>query len=431
MRIEQAICGPCAGVLADSVLAAPYAVHAKDDLAPGPGLAPALSQDEAVKRTLDRHPALRAAALEIDIEHARREAEAQSPPLAFEAEVEDVGGTGAVSGIDRAEVTLQLSRVIEQGDKAALRLEVGDRRVDQALVAREATALELTREATDRYIDVVVLQERLELARQAEQIASKTLEFVTARVQAGSTPLAEASIARVERSRADLARLSLASQLEAARIALANLWQASSPDFGRASADLFRLPELPPYESLEQRLSDNPDLLQRGAELQLLMAESRLASSQQEADISVAGGVKRLGETGDVGLVFSVNVPFGAASRAIPRVEETRLQSEQNPLRSDAQTIELRTTLSAVYNDLLFAEQAIKRLQDDIIPEAELAVRLYEDAYRIGSSTLLELTQARKELLALQAERVEAAGTYHSQRMDIEYLLGRSYMVNP
>ena len=390
-----------------------------------------MSLAEAVERTLYRHPALEAAALEVDIERARREFESQPPPLEFEAGAEDFGGTGAVSGFDGAELTLQLSRVLELGDKATLRYDVGTRRVDQALVVEQTAALELAREVTHRYLEVVVLQERVTLARQMVRVAASTLEFVTARVKAGGSARAEASLARVELSRAELAVLGVDGQLDAARTALASMWQASPPDFGRAGADIYQLPGLPSYASLEQRLDDNPALLQRAAEVNLLRAQSQLVNARQKADVSVTGGVKHLAATDDVGFVFSVSVPFGSASRAKPSITESELLSEQTPLLVESQTIELRTTLSGLYSELLYADQAVDRLQEDIIPEAKTAVRLYEDTFRIGSSTLLELTQAQKELLALQEELVAIAGTYHSTLMEIEYLLGAGYEAQP
>jgi cobalt-zinc-cadmium efflux system outer membrane protein len=390
-----------------------------------------LSLADAVQRTLDHHPSIRAAAVEVDIERARRDLDAQSPPLAIEAGVEDFAGTGVASGIDNAEITLQLSQVLERGDKSALRAEVGARRVDLAVVAADAGALDLARETTARYLEVVVLQERVALAREAEQIASRLLDFVQARAKAGSSTRAEASFARVEQSRAELARLRVDNRLDAARRALASQWLATTPDFGRTSADIYQLPALPAPETLERRLESSPALLTRAAELRVLQAQERLANAAQETDVSVSGGVRHLGEFDDVGFVFSVSVPFGSASRALPRMTESDLQSELNPLLAEAQMIEVRTMLSGMYSDLQFAEHAVGRLQAEIIPEAKTAVRLYEDAYRIGGSTLFELTQARKELLTLQEELVDVAGLYHAKLMEVEYLLGTAYEVQP
>ena len=408
-------------------LAGPWAAAAGSS----PAGEASLSLAEAVQRTLDSHPELQVARLEVDVERARRDFEAQELPVALEAEVENVAGSGAASGIDNAEVTLQLSRVLERGDKPELRYDVGDHRVARARLGEQSTTLALARTATSRFIDVVVLQERAVLAQHSVGIASDTLEFVRARVDAGRSSRAEESIARIELSRAELGRLDIERQLEAARLALVSLWQDSQPHFGRADANVYRLPEPPAYQSLEEQLDNNPEIRRRAAEYQLLQAQRRLADAQPKADVSLSGGVKRLGESGDVGLVFSVSMPFGSAARARPLIEQSELLLEQNPAVARAQMVELRTVLSGLYSELQFARQASTRLQDEIVPEAKNAVRLYEDAYRIGSGTLLELTQAQKGMLALQQELVDSVGRYHATLMEIEYLLGASYEVEP
>ena len=343
--MNKQFAGLVLGFWLTAVLAAPYAVHAKDDLAPGPGLAPALSQDEAVKRTLDRHPALNAAALEIDIEHTRREAEAQPPPLEFEAGAEDlaVRARYRASTVPSYIAILASTGTRRQGDTS---LRCRYRRVEQALVV-EKPQLSSSLAKLPPVLEVVVLQERYHSPGKWCAIAGRTLEFVTARVKAGGSARAEASWHASELSRAELAVLGVDTRLDAARMALANMWEASPPDFGRAGADIYRLPGLPSYASLEQRLTDNPALLQRAAELNVLQAQSQLANARQEADVSVSGGVKHLAATDDVGFVVSVSVPFGSASRAKPSIAEFELLSEQTPLLVESQTIELRTMLSA------------------------------------------------------------------------------------
>ncbi len=371
------------------------------------------------------------ARLDVDIERARRDTESQSPPLSIDTEVENFGGTGAASGIDNAELTLQLSRVVERGDKAELRHEVGERRVAAALTAQQAARLALAREATSRFISVVLLQERAALARQSEALADRTLEFVQARVDAGRSTQAEASFVRVEVARTELAREQVESELDTARTALASLWQAPVPDFGRAEADIYDLPVPPSFESLEARLTDNPALVQQAAERRLLEAQSLLSGARQSGDVSVAGGVRHLGETDDLGLVLSFSVPFGSRGRAKPRMQESGLLLEQNALATEARMLDLRATLYGLCNDLRSTELTVRRLANDIVPEAETAVRLYDQAFRIGRSTLIELTQAQKELLLLQNELVDSAGRYHQLMLDVEYLLGGQYEVQP
>lgn len=386
---------------------------------------PPLSLEDAVERALTENPELRAAGLAIEIERMRRDQASLPPPLALDTEIENFAGSDSSAGLTGAEITLGVSRVIERGGKAALRREIGERRMEQAATAAETARLALAERVTQRFIDVLALQERVTLAQQAVEIASETLAIVGARVDVGRSLEAERATATVALARAELARSGVERQLETARMSLASLWGAETPDFPRAGGNLYTLPRIESFEALSMQLDDNPDLLRRGAELRRYEAERRLAASRQQPDLSISGGLRHLGQQDDLGLVLSVSVPFGTRSRAQPEIDAADLLLEQSPLATAAQRRQLRAQLFALHQELTFARTALAALRETIIPEAENAVSMYGEAFAVGSSTLLELVDAQNRLLALRGEALEAASSYHSDLAEVRYLLGR------
>jgi len=385
---------------------------------------PALSLSEAMRMTMATNPELHAAGLQTEIERMRRDSAALSPPITLETEIENFAGSGSSAGLGGAEVTLQLSKVLERGGKSALRRQIGELRVDRAMISQEAARLALAEGVTQRFIEIIALQERITLAQRTVDVAERTLAIVQTRVDVGRSSEAELSTAKIALSRAELGRADVGRQLEQARMSLASLWGASTPRFAQAVGDFFDLPNVESFASLEQRLPDNLEILRHAAELRLHAASRRLAESRRKADVSVSGGVRHLGEQDDVGLLFSVSVPFGSNSRARPEVAEADLLLAQSPLTADAQRRELRALLFRLHQDLLFERTSFVRLREMIIPEAENAVALYQEGFAVGSSTLLELADAQDRLLVLQGEALDAARNYHTTLAEIEYLLG-------
>lgn len=383
-----------------------------------------LTLDEAVARTLADNPELTAAGLAIDIERLRRDRAALPPPLALNAEIENFAGTGASEGLADSEVTVAVSRLVERGGQADLRREIGEQRVAQASTVAEVAQLSLAARVTQRFIDVLALQDQLTLAEQRVDIASQTFAIVNARVEVGRSLEADRSSASVVLSRAELARERARGRLDAARMRLASLWGAAAPAFSRATGDLYALPEVDSFEALVTRLDANPGLLRRAAEVRVLEAERRLAAANVRPNVSLSGGLRHLGQTDDLGLVFSVSMPFGSRVRAQPEVDAANLQLEQAPLATEAERRELRAQLYVLHQELSFARTALEALQDTIIPEAENAVSLYDEAFAVGSSTLLELVEAQDRLLALRAEALASASAYQSTLAEIRYLLG-------
>ena len=63
---------------------------------------------------------------------------------------------------------------------------------------------------------------------------------------------------------------------------------------------------------------------------------------------------------------------------------------------------------------------------EQIVPEAELALRDYEKGYRSGRYSLLELSDAQKTLLDARLESVMTAADFHNYRIEIERLTGQA-----
>ena len=109
---------------------------------------PPLTLQVAVARALANNPGIKAANLDIGIKQARRKTDALPTPYTLNAEVENFGGTDSASGIDVAETTLRVSKVMELGDKRQYRSDLGDARVGLARIEATVRELELTAEVS-------------------------------------------------------------------------------------------------------------------------------------------------------------------------------------------------------------------------------------------------------------------------------------------
>src|SRR5687767_14861176 len=67
----------------------------------------------AISEAIARNPQLLGFAHRLRAQEGRIESAALAPPLELRAELENFAGTGSASGIDLAEATFSLSRVIE------------------------------------------------------------------------------------------------------------------------------------------------------------------------------------------------------------------------------------------------------------------------------------------------------------------------------
>jgi cobalt-zinc-cadmium efflux system outer membrane protein len=143
-------------------------------------------------------------------------------------------------------------------------------------------------------------------------------------------------------------------------------------------------------------------------------------------NIDLSGGVRYLNITDDTALVVSASIPLGSRSRAAPGIESSRLLSDLHPLLYKQRQLELHASLYEIYQELSHASTASRTLREQIVPEAELALRDYEKGYRSGRYSLLELSDAQKTLLDARLETVMTAADFHNYRIEIERLTGQA-----
>ena len=122
---------------------------------------------DALSRTMEQNPSLRVFDLRLQGLAGSRLTADQAPAYEVGLEVGNVLGSGDLQGVDGAEYTLSLSSVIELGGKRRARTDAVSSRHDRVEAERQAEALDLLGQVTQRYVATLVLQEKLELAAQA------------------------------------------------------------------------------------------------------------------------------------------------------------------------------------------------------------------------------------------------------------------------
>lgn len=375
---------------------------------------------QAVARTLAHNPAVRAG--DQTIVAAERQADLVGLPPAWMlgADVENVGGTGAVAGIQSAETTLRLGRVIERGGKRGARRAAGAIDIERSHNALEQTRLELATETTRRFVEVLADQARTAVAAQDLALAHELTAAVHRWVQAGRSPESDLSLMQIAEERADIQVEHASHELAGARVSLAALWNAIELDADTVAGNLFELPAVPSYEVLLSRLPDNPVLRGLALDTRAAQARERMAATNAKSDITMHVGVRRLSTFNDTALVAGISIPLGSAKRSALSVAQSVAETEATDARAQAQQMDVRQRLFSAYQELLHARTAFEAHRDRMIPKAESALALTRKGFNAGRFSFVALSQAQRTLLELRNAQIDAAVRYHILLTDIE-----------
>ena len=395
--------------LAGLLAMAAFAVHAQR-----------VTLDEAVQRTLADHPALRAEAASARAIAEQAMLEGLAPAPTVSAELENVLGTGEVSGIRAAETTLRLGQVLELGGKRDARRARGSAMVERQRNISRQRQLDLALATTLRYIAVTQGQRELELADRQWRVAQATERFVRERVERGAAPEGDIALAQIAQVRAEIDREHAEHELAGARFALAALWGEASALPIETTGDLDSLPESPDFETLAKRLEASPESVAWTLETRRIEAERAVADASARPDLSLALGVRRLEAFDDQALVMSVSMPLGTRSRATHLQARADAELDAIDAQSAAALLEARQTLFARVQELRHARTEFEALSSRMIPAAERGLSLTRAGYEEARYSILELTQAQTTLLKLQHERLDAAARHHRILAEIE-----------
>lgn len=380
----------------------------------------------ALSRTMEKNPGLRVYDFSLKGLEGSRLTANQAPAYEAGLEVENVLGSGDRRRVDGAEYTLSLSSVLELGNKRQARTGVVNSRYDLMEAKREAEALDLLGQVTQRYVASLALQQKLDLAAQAVEFSETTLSIVTRRAKKGAAPEAEVLRAKAALVQSRITHEALIAEYEKRKMALASLWGETRVDFQRLQGDLFRFDPSERFEVLYQQASKSPMIRVYASERRMREAEVQLANSQSENDIRWQVGARRFEETGDTALVAGVSIPLFSGRRNRGEVQTAMAARDEVEYRQQSALLQLHALLFEAYLARQQNIDAVDQLRSKVVPDLTKALELTRQAYERGRYSYVEWTAAQRELLSAREALVEAATAALLNQALIEQLTAQS-----
>lgn len=345
-----------------------------------------------------------------------------NPELGFRAE--DLGVSGVFRGVDQAEVTVELSQLVELGGKRTARIDQAS--TDQELAGwdYEIQRIEVLTRTAQAFVAVLVAQAQLALAEESTRLAEAVIDAVAVRVRAGGTSPVELIKARVALASAEVEREEARHALHLARSQLAAAWGSTEPRFSRADGPLDQVRSVPSLPALKRKLERSPELARWATEILQRRAAIALEEARSVPDVTARGGYKRLFDPDENTFVLGVSIPLPVLNRNQGAILEARTRLAQ--AREDRRATEVRlvTALTAACESLETAHIEITALRSKILPGAEQAFATLNAGYREGRFSYLEVLDAQRTLIAARRQYVRALGDYHHAVAAVERLLG-------
>ncbi len=378
---------------------------------------PELTLAQALARAEAGNPLLAAARLELDAHEGTQRQAAARPNPELSAEVE---------GLNRSTrtTTATLSIPLELGGKRAARMAAAERGREVARAELNGTRAAVRSAAIAAFFDLLIAQERLQLATGAKEIAARAADSAARRVQAGRISPVDATRAQVAQANAALELAQAQTALQSARRQLAAQWGAELPDFGPVSGALDSLPQRPAAEALQQRLADAPALQASRLELERRRALVEVERSKATPDLSLAVGAKRDNDLGLTQAVVGLTVPLPLFDRNQGNV----LEASQRALKAEEELrgkqLALRHELRNASAQLEAAQSAAQQIKATVLPAAQEAHEAATRGFEAGKFSQLEVLDAQRSLLAARERLLDSQASAYQAASTIDRILG-------
>ena len=331
--------------------------------------------------------------------------------------------------------TIQVSQTIELGGKRRARLAVAEREGDIAAAEQATFRNDLRADVVSAFFDVLVAQERTELAEATQRLSHRASDATARRVRAGRISPVDETRARVTEAGSRIELSQATNELALAKRRLAATWdnavpvpdQVIAPDPAPRSADHSReYSQGYSQEHSREQLAASPQLARAQLEVARQQAQIALELSKRTPDLAVTLGTKRDEQLGFRQTVFGVAVPL-----PLPLFDRNRGNVESAMRRADKAKEQLkavRNTLSTQLDEALLrragalAELAI--IQGEILPGAQSAFDAASKGAELGKFGFLDVIEAQRTLFQAKNQYIRALAQSYRASADIERLTG-------
>jgi cobalt-zinc-cadmium efflux system outer membrane protein len=388
---------------------------------PSPTPAAGYTLRDALAKALADSPRLKGAGRGI----AAAEGDAQQAGMWLNPEasvdMEDVAGSGPYSGLSSAQITYGVSQQFLIGGKLSARKDIAGKGVEIATLEQQAAALDVIRDVTRAYTDVVAAEENMKLAAEQQSLAEDVLKSVSIRVNAAAAPLIQKSRAEVERSSATIALDQATRARDIARQNLAALMGAVRFTLPLDSHAFYAL-ELPAASTAANPLAANPDVAKLERSLEQSKAQLDLEKANAIPDPRLNIGVRDFRDRGDQAFVVGISLPIPVLNANQGNIEKARNTALRTEFDNQQTTLNLTAALSQAEQQMQNAHLRAETLRSEILPSAEKAFRLAREGYGLGRFPYLEVLDAQRSLFGVRQQRIEAIREFHTAKAQYERL---------
>lgn len=376
----------------------------------------------AEKKGIENNPELKYLLKNIDASKAIKIQSGliSNPELGIE--VENIFGSGDLSGFSGSEITASISQNIQLAGKISKREKVAELDVSLAEWDYLAKRLEIITEIRKAFTNALAIQKLIEKNNELMETSEKLILNLRRRVKAGKISPAEVSRAQIILNSLQIDINRLEADYDSAIFELTTLINDPNLTIVLLSGKLKNIEELPDYDSLLARLEFNPNLKRFESEFDKQKAVIDLEESKSLPNLTVSAGYRRLNEISINTFVLGASMPIPIFNRNQGSIEEAHIRLDQKTNEYELVKNRLTLQLNLLYRRFGMLLSISEKIKNESIPDAEESFKIIIEGNLLGRFTILDVLDAERTLFEVQNQHINMLGELNRVIVEIEGL---------
>jgi cobalt-zinc-cadmium efflux system outer membrane protein len=310
------------------------------------------------------------------------------------------------------------------GGKLRLNREVAAQQVRQAEQQFAVQRFRVLNDVRISFFDVLVAQRKIEISQELAGVSDRGLRAAESFVKAKEGSRVDLLQANIETNSAKMAVESARNEHLAAWRRLGAVIGVPEMQPAPLAGDLREAaPDISFDDAIRRLLGASPELAVAQAGVARAQAAVGRAQAERIPNIETQASVQHDNATGDniAGVQVGVSIPLFNRNQGGERRAEAELAAAQ----SDYQRVQLdlQHRLATVYQQYANSRHQVEVYSQNIIPDAETALKLVTEGYQQGAFTYLILLTAQRTYFQTQLAYLEALKQLRSSSIEIDGML--------
>jgi cobalt-zinc-cadmium efflux system outer membrane protein len=352
------------------------------------------------------------------------------------------GATGKPLGtIGEEQYGAEYSQPVETFGKRGKRIRVAEFSIGIAEADLQQRSTQLAYEITAAYAEVSAERHKLKLLSDLIGLNQDTLRLTEARVKEGDVAPLEASLLKVEISRAEASRRSAEGRLTSAELELRRLIGLDQ-SVRISDSDI---PAQTPTDSdtlKRDALANRADLKTARLEEEQDAAGIDLAKADAKPDVSLSAGYARqdnqfaglfglnnsgvlspLRDRDDV-LTFGVSIPLRTSRSGTGNVQAAAARTAGARLRREYLERNIPLEVEAAYQRWRAASESLQMLRSGVLDPSTRNLSVIREAYKLGQLRLLDVLNEQRKLVDTELAYIDAQADVARTWAEVERAAG-------